>query len=590
MPEKELDYIRSRDAADGSSTEKTGGIYVDAFEASNKQENMSRFEKFKDSFRRFDEADLGLDPNLSDVEKAAIVTANSPLSRSLKGRHLQMIAIGGSIGTGLFIGSGGSLSTGGPAGVLIAYLLIGAMIYCTVQSLGELAVTFPVSGAFVTYNTRFICPSWGFAMAWNYALQWLVVLPLELVAAAMTVQNWNDSISPAAWVAIFYALIVIINFFGVKGYGEAEFVFSIVKVVAVVGFIILGIVLVCGGSPNGRGYLGGKYWQDPGAFNNGFKGVCSVFVTAAFAFSGTELCGLAAAESADPRKNLPPAIKQVFWRIALFYIISLTLVGLLVPYTDKRLLNASGVNTASSPFVLAIKDGGIKVLPSIFNAVILISVLSVGNSSVFGLSRTLAALAASGQAPKFLGYIDKLGRPLWGIIVQCIFGLLCFLAASSKEGDAFTWMLALSGLSSLFTWGSINFCLVRFRRALSVQGRNTDELAFTSQPGIYGAYFGVILIILVLIAQFWIALWPVGGSPDAETFFEAYLSAPVVLVFYIGHKLWKRNWRLYIRARDIDIDTGRRELDLDLLKQEIAEEKAQMAAKPFYIRIYKFWC
>lgn len=597
MPEKELDYIRSREAADGSSTEKTGGVYVDAFEASNKRENMTKFEKFKDSFRRFDEAELGLDPNLSEVEKAAIVTANSPLSRSLKGRHLQMIAIGGSIGTGLFIGSGKSLRTGGPAGVLIAYILIGSMIFCTVQSLGELAVTFPVSGAFVTYNTRFVCPSWGFSMAWNYALQWLVVLPLELVAAAMTVQYWNDKISPAAWVAIFYVLIVAINFFGVKGYGEAEFVFSIIKVVAVIGFIILGIVLVCGGAPNGQGYIGGKYWHDPGAFANGFKGVCSVFVTAAFAFAGTELCGLAAAESRDPRKNLPPAIKQVFWRICLFYIISLTLVGLLVPYTEPRLAGASGVNTAASPFVIAIKNGGISGLPSVFNVVIMVAVLSVGNSSVFGSSRTLAALAAAGQAPKIFNYIDKSGRPLVGIIAQCIIGLLCFLAASSKEGDVFNWLLALSGLSSLFTWGSINFCLIRFRRALKVQGRTTDELAFVSQPGLLGGYYGTILIILVLIAQFWIALFPLPSEkgqpspkPNASDFFLAYLGFPVVILFYVGHKLWTRNWRLYIRAADIDIDTGRRELDLDLLKQELAEEKAILKSKPMYYRIYKFWC
>lgn len=597
MAVKELDYIRSREAADGSSTEKTGGIYVDAFEDSNKRDNMTRFEKFKDSFKRYDEAELGLDPNLSEIEKAAIVTANSPLSRSLKGRHLQMIAIGGSIGTGLFIGSGKSLRTGGPAGILIAYILIGAMIFCTVQSLGELAVTFPVSGAFVTYNTRFICPSWGFSMAWNYALQWLVVLPLELVAAAMTVQYWNDKISPAAWVAIFYVLIVAINFFGVRGYGEAEFVFSFIKVIAVVGFIILGIVLICGGSPNGRGYLGAKYWHHPGAFANSFKGVCSVFVTAAFAFSGTELCGLAAAESKDPRKSLPPAIKQVFWRITLFYVISLLLVGMLVPYTQNELAGASGVNTAASPFVLAIRLGGIGGLPSVFNVVIMISVLSVGNSSVFGSSRTLAALAAAGQAPKICGYIDKTGRPLVGIIIQCVIGLLCFLAASSKEGDVFNWLLALSGLSSLFTWASINFCLIRFRRALKVQGRDTSELAFTSQPGLIGAYFGVILIILVLIAQFWIALFPLPDSkgapspkPNAEDFFSAYLGFPVVLLFYFGHKLWTRNWRLYIRAKDIDIDTGRRELDLDLLKQELAEERAVIASKPLYYRIYKFWC
>ncbi len=282
-------------------------------------QQVGKWQAFKDSFKQYEYE--AVDPSLSDVEKAAIATTRSPLARKLKNRHIQMIAIGGAIGTGLFIGSGGALATGGPAGLLIAWLLIGIMIYCTVQALGELAVAFPISGAFSVFSSRFISPSWGFAMGWNYALQWLIVLPLELVAASITIHYWNSKINSVAWVAIFYVFIVAINFFGVKGYGEAEFIFSIIKVIAVVGFIFLGVILVCGGGPQG-GYIGGKYWHHPGAFAHGFKGVCSVFVTAAFSFGGTELVGLAAAETENPRKSLPKATKQVFWRITLFYIIS----------------------------------------------------------------------------------------------------------------------------------------------------------------------------------------------------------------------------------------------------------------------------
>lgn len=586
MPEKELNYVTSRDQA--SSTEKNGMVYVNAFDAQDTKEPMGKWASFVDGFRRVDEESLGIDPNLSDVEKAAIMTANSPLTRSLKSRHLQMIAIGGAIGTGLFIGSGSVLHNGGPASVIIAYVLIGIMIFATCHALGELAVTFPVSGAFVIYTTRFVDESWGFAMAWNYALQWLVVFPLELVAAAIAVSYWDSKTNPAAYVAIFYALIVAINFFGVKGYGEAEFVFSAIKVLAVVGFIILGIVLICGGGPKG-GYIGGKYWHNPGAFNNGFKGLCSVFVTAAFAFSGTELAGLAAAETANPRKSLPKATKQVIWRISLFYVVSLIIVGCLVPYNDPDLANADGT-ARYSPFVIAIKNAGISGLPSVMNVVIMVAVLSVGNSSVFGTSRTLAALAAAGQAPKFFGYIDKRGRPLWGIVVQLVFGLMCFITASNKEGVAFDWMLAISGLSALFTWGSICLCHIRFRRALAYQGRDTSELAFTSQCGVIGSWFGVTLVVLVLIAQFWLAVWPMGAKPNAEAFFESYLSFPVILAFYLGHKIWKKNWKLFIRAKDIDIDTGRRELDLDLLKQELAEERAFMKTQPMYKRVYNYLC
>lgn len=212
--------------------------------------------------------------------------------------------------------------------------------------------------------------------------------------------------------------------------GEAEFVFSIIKVVAVIGFIILSIIINIGGGPGGS-YIGGKYWHKPGAFNNGFKGLCSVFVTAAFAFAGTELVGLGSAETENPRKTLPPAIKQVFWRILIFYLLSLTLVGLNVAYTNGDLLSgSSSADATASPFVISIENAGIEVLPSVFNVVILIAVLSVGNSAIYGSSRTIAALAEQGQAPRVLAYIDRAGRPLVAIAFSSVWGLLAFVAAA----------------------------------------------------------------------------------------------------------------------------------------------------------------
>ncbi|CCH42715.1 Histidine permease [Wickerhamomyces ciferrii] len=550
--------------------------------------SQSKWTRFKDSFKAMEDEEID-GSNMTDLEKAIAKTAKSPLHKSLKNRHLQMIAIGGAIGTGLFIGSGGALATGGPAALLIGWLAVGTMIYCTVQALGEMAVTFPISGAFNVYSTRFIHPSWGFAMGWIYTLQWLTVLPLELVAASITIQYWNSNINPVAWVAIFYLLIVSINFFGVKGYGEAEFVFSFIKVIAVVGFIILGIILNCGGGPKG-GYIGGKYWHDPGAFANGFKGVCTVFVTAAFSFLGTELVALAASESANPRKSLPRATKQVFWRILLFYIISLTLIGLLVPYTDDRLGKGS-YDASASPFVISIRNAGISGLPSVINVVIMIAVLSVGNSAVFGCSRTITALAAQGFAPTCFAYIDRKGRPIFSVLLSLTIGLLCFITASPKQSEVFVWLMALSGLSSVFAWGSACVAHIRFRQAMKYQGRDPHtELAYTSQCGVIGSYYGAGLNILVLVAQFWIAAFPLGKKSTAEAFFKAYLAAPVILGFYLFHKIWKKNWSLFVRIEDMDIDSGRAERDLDLLRQEIAEEKAELATKPFFIRLYRFWC
>ncbi|EXJ78517.1 AAT family amino acid transporter [Capronia coronata CBS 617.96] len=561
--------------------------------------------RMTDSFRRDPNASVIRSASFSaahphhhhyDAEAAAQATAMSPLLRRLKGRHLQMIAIGGSIGTGLFVGSGKALAYGGPASVLLAFSLTGVMMYCTVQALGELAVLFPVAGSFSAYSTRFLDPAWGFAMGWNYAMQWLVVLPLEIVAASITVDYWVGRNLNAAWVSIFLVLIVMINFFGVKGYGEAEFIFSIVKVTAVIGYIILGVLInIMGGTddfgrPDGS-YMGFRLWHHPGAFHNGFKGLCSTFVTAAFAFAGTELVGLAAAETENPRKALPTAIKQVFWRITLFYIVSLLLVGTLVAYDDPRLLNGkSSADAKASPFVISIQNAGLQVLPSVMNVVIMISVLSVGNSSIYGSSRTLAALAEQRQAPSFFAYIDRTGRPLYAIIVASVLGLLAFLAASHRQEDAFNWMVALSGLSSIFTWSSICLAHIRFRHAWLAQGHTLDELAFRSPVGVIGSWIGLIFNMLVLIAQFWTGFSPVGWQSMSSkelviNFFQAYLAAPIVVIMYLGYKLYLRTE--VVKIRDMDLFTGKREFNVKVL---VAEEKADRRNWPTWKKLYKFFC
>jgi len=498
-----------------------------------------------------------------------------------------MIAIGGSIGTGLFIGSGGALANGGPASLLIDFVLIGIMLFNVVMALGELAVVFPVQGSFSVYSTRFIHPAWGFAMGWNYVLQWIVTLPLELTAASIVIQYWDQQqkISPAVWITIFLVVTVGINMFGVRGYGEAEFIYSSIKVIAVVGFIILGIVINVGGAPDHH-YYGVKTWQDPGAFNNGFKGFCSVFVTAAFAFSGTELVGLAAAETANPRKSLPTATKQVFWRITLFYILTLLLVGFLVPYTNGQLLDGTSSSDAkASPFVIAIQNAGIRVLPSIFNAVILVSVLSVGNSAVFATSRTLTALASYGQAPKIFGYVDREGRPLMSIALVLLFGLIAYVGLSSSSTTVFNWLLALGGLSAVFTWASVCLAHIRFRQVWAYHGRTVEELPFRAAFGVAGSWFGFLFCILVLMATFYVALFPIGIKPNAYDFFLTYLAAPIILVFFLFWWAVKRD--SFHRLEDIDIDTGRRDFPpLEQLRQERAEE----ARKSFIPRMYGILC
>lgn len=300
---------------------------------------------------------------------------------------------------------------------------------------------------------------------------------------------------------------------------------------------------------------------------------------------------MAAAETANPRKSLPTAVKQVFWRICLFYIVSLTLVGLLVPFNEPRLTSGESKSDAkASPFVIAIHNAGIRGLDSVMNVVIMIAVLSVGNSSVYGSSRTLTALAEQKQAPKIFAYIDRNGRPVFSIMLSSSFGLLAFLAASSSEDKAFLWMQALSGLSSIFTWGSICLAHIRFRRAWELQGHLLDDLAFKSQAGVLGSWVGLIINILVLIAQFWVGISPPSAKGQTaaamtENFFAAYLAVPIVLIFYISYKVYYKTTIMH--CSEMDLKTGIRELNLAELKEE---ERLEMATWPKWKKAYKFFC
>lgn len=288
-----------------------------------------------------------------------------------------------------------------------------------------------------------------------------------------------------------------------------EYVLSVIKILACAGFIIFGIVVDVGGVPTDhRGYIGARYWHEPGAFRNNFKGFCSVFVTAAFAFLGTELTGLAAAEASDPAKSLPRATKQVFWRIFFFYIVNTFILGLIVPSDDKRLMSAKGADTKFSPFVIAIQEAGVKGLPSVFNAVITLAVISVANSCTFGSTRTIQALALQGMAPRPLAYVDKKGRPITTVVLQLAFALLAFINQAKGVGEKmFQWLLALSGVSAFFVWGSICLAHIRFRRAWARQGHSVEELPFVALGGVWGSYLGLALNIVCFMAQFYISAY-----------------------------------------------------------------------------------
>jgi amino acid transporter len=557
-------------------------------------QNATYLQRFTHSFKRRNvEITENIDfDSMDEYTKRNYILSIQPMKKDvLKTRHLQMIAIGGTIGTGLFIGLGYSLSQG-PLATLIGFLIVGAGIYCVIQAGAEMQSYIPISGSFAAHVTRFVDPALGFTISSNYALAWLISFPSELIGASMTVRYWSD-VDPVSWIALFWAFIVGLNLFGVRAYGESEFLMSIIKVIAIVIFIIIGIVLICGGGPNSQGYIGARYWHDPGPFVHPIlKSICSTLVSAGFSFGGTELAILS---SESEVKAIKRASKQVFWRIILFYITTIVVISCLVPSNDERLLGGStSEDISASPFVIALSNTGVfgTRVSHFMNAIILIAVLSVGNSCIFASSRVIQALGASGQLPQIFAYIDNEGRPLVGILVAAVFGLLAFLVASSKEDIVFTWLFSLCSISSFFTWSSICIAHIRFRLAFRKQGRSTVELPHSATLGIWGSIIGVIVFFFVIVGEIWISIWPIGSPADAETFFQNCLSIPLMIVVFLSYKIYAGGFltRWWIPLSDVDLDTGKRYPDVDLFLEEKETDRIRLQNKPLYYKIYRFFC
>ncbi|SCU99011.1 LAME_0G01442g1_1 [Lachancea meyersii CBS 8951] len=558
--------------------------------------------RFVDSFKRpvetgyADNSDNDGDGEYQCTDDVNSGHKHKSLKQNIRPRHTLMMSLATGIGTGMLVGNGKSLNNGGPAPLVIGYVVVSTMLYCVIQSASELAICYSsLSGGFNAYPSLLVDKAFGFSVAWVYCLQWLCVLPLELVTASMTIKYWNDTINPDAFVVIFYVVLISINFIGSAGYAEAEFFFNTCKVLMIAGFFILGIIINCGGAGN-AGYIGAKYWHDPGSFRghndiNRFKGVVSVMVNAAFAYGGAEFSVMTAAEHSNPQKSIRSASKKLLYRIICIYCMTAALLGFLVPWNSDELLGSGGSATHASPFVIAVASHGVKVVPHFINAVILLSVLSVANSALHSSSRILLSLSEQNFAPKFLNYIDRRGRPVIGLLVSCVFGGLSFVAATPKEETVFTWLLAISGLSELFTWFAISLSHVRFRAALKAQGRSKSELGYIPWTGLWGAYYAMFMVVAILIGQFWVAISPIGTNKlDVNNFFENYLAMPILIALYLGYKLWSREWRLVIPASEVDLVTDRKVFDAEVLKHEQAEEKERIRNSSWTVRASNFWC
>ncbi|CAG8950805.1 hypothetical protein HYFRA_00003021 [Hymenoscyphus fraxineus] len=488
------------------------------------------------------------------------IDPSSGVKRALKTRHLSMMALAGIIGPGLLVGSGGALSNGGPAALLIGFGVIGLIAFSIMQSLGEITTLYPSGGAFTSLADRFVDRAFGVAVGWNYFIIWAAVLANEYNAVSSIFVFWSDKVPLWGYFLIFWFVFLAFQLLGVQAFGEAEFWLALLKIGGLVAYFIFAIVYAAGGLKGQTEPLGFRYWHDPGPFADGFPGVAKVFVFCSTFYAGCESVAVAATETRNPRHAVPLAIRQVFWRIIFIYMGSAFFFGLTCPSNAEGLVKG-GSRALKSPMTIAIQNAGWEGGVNLVNAFIFATCLSATNSSIYIGSRTILFMAQEKKAPKFLGYTDKRGVPIPAIIFTNLFGTLSMMNVSTGASAAYSYIVNLSGVSTFLVWGSISFIHIRFRSAWISQGRSISELPFKSWAYPWNAYFGLGANVFLAFVQGWTTLAPF----DAGNFVDAYILLPLFPIVYFGYKfVYKtRFWRL----DEIDLDEGRR-VDLDAAHEE----------------------
>ena len=488
------------------------------------------------------------------------------VKRQLKQRHVSMIALGGTIGTGLFIGTRTPIMNAGPVGALISYIFMATIVYSLANSIGEMATYIPITGSFTVFCSRFVSPALGASIGWLYWLSWATTFAVELSIIGQVIEFWTDAVPIAAWIGIFFVIFTLINFLPVKFYGEIEFWAASIKVIAIVGWLIYAFCMICGAGITGP--VGFRYWRNPGPMGPGilvdnvntgkFLGWLSSLINAAFTYQGTELVGITAGESDNPRKTVPRAINKVFYRIVIFYILSVLFMGMLVPYNDP-LLNSESSYVSASPFIIAIINSGTPILPHIFNAVILTTIISAGNSNVYIGSRLLYALSLGSVGPRFLLRTTKQGVPYFGVIFTVLIGLLSFMVVSEGANNVFNWLVNISGVAGLLAWAAISYSHIRFMQALEYNGISRDTLPFKAKFGAPYAWYAFIAIIIVTILQGFTSFWDF----TAANFLTSYISVFVFLFLWLIFQfvVFRDGLQFQHPIETLDIDSGRREVD-----------------------------
>ncbi|HJV31262.1 MAG TPA: amino acid permease [Bacillales bacterium] len=413
---------------------------------------------------------------------------NHDLKRGLKNRHIQMIALGGAIGTGLFYGSAGAIKLTGPS-IMLAYLIGGIAIFLIMRMLGEMSVDEPVAGSFSHYANKYWGEFAGFVSGWNYWFTYIIVSMAELTAVGIYINYWWPDVPHWVSALVFLVLITLANLMNVKMYGEFEFWFAIIKVVAIIGMIILGVVLIFSG-------LGGKatgfsnLWAHGGFMPNGTWNFILSLVVVMFSFGGIELIGITAGEADNPKKTIPKAINQVMWRILIFYVGALAVMMVIYPWNK--------VGDSGSPFVEIFSKMGITSAAVILNIVVLTAALSVYNSSIYSNARMLYSLAQQGNAPKMFMKLNKKGTPVAGVLISSTLTLVAVVVNFLAPENVFMYFMSIATIALIITWTMIIVANLKFRKAKAGQ---TIEFKTPWHPFSNYACLAFMVLLLVLMTQ-----------------------------------------------------------------------------------------
>jgi GABA permease len=445
--------------------------------------------------------------------------AASPLSAGLKPRHITMISIAGVIGAGLFIGSANAIKLAGPA-VILSYALAGMLVVLVMRMLGEMATAQPDTGSFSTYADRALGRWAGFSIGWLYWWFWVIVIPVEATAGAAILHGWVPAVDQWVFALAITALLMGTNLFSVANYGEFEFWFALVKVIAIVAFIIVGTLAIFGLLPGSHVSGVGHLFNDGGFMPKGFGAVIAAMLTTMFTFMGTEIVTIAAAESPNPETGIRKAVNSVIWRISLFYLGSIFIVVSIVAWNSKGL-------TENGSYQSVLDQIGLHRFSTLLELVILTAVASCLNSALYTASRMAYSLSARGDAPASWSRTTKNGVPSRAIIASTAVGFLGVVGNYLLPGQIFGYLLATSGAIALFVYLVIALSQLRMRRELDAAGVR-PLVRMWAYPVLTYVTIGFIAIVLIMMA--------ILPGQRLELWFSIALAAVIVAIGVVRHK------------------------------------------------------